>query len=236
MEPFRAGRVLSRSFSVWLANFVPFSILALVCNAPVLAYGALAEPVAAPEDSLEPSAMLMNLLGVALQQLVAGATAFGVFQALRGQKASIGQAVGVGLRRLFPVLGVALACGLLVLLGLYLLVVPGIVLLCVLYVAVPVAIIERQGVGRSLTRSAELTRGARLAVFWVFLWITVGMLAVVAVMIQLLGFEAGEFNWPINVAFILFMSFGAVTQTVAYHDLRMAKEGTGIEDLAKVFD
>jgi hypothetical protein len=234
-EPFSAGRVLSRSLSVWLKNFVPFAVLALVCYAPVLAYVALSGPTGA-DDQLSGSQLLLQALELILQNVVTGATAFGVFQALRGQRAGVAQAITVGLRRLLPVLGVALASGLLVVLGLVALVVPGLFVRAVLYVAVPVAVIERRDVGGSLARSAELTRDRRLAVLGVFALALLFTLTVQLALAQVVGVEEGEISWPLTLVVILMMPFGAVTHTVAYHDLRMEKEGPAVEELARALD
>ena len=38
------------------------------------------------------------------------------------------------------------------------------------------------------------------------------------------------------LATAFFIAFGAVTTAVAYHDLRLVKEGLGIDEIAAVFD
>jgi len=58
-------------------------------------------------------------------------------------------------------LGIAIFCGMLLCFP------PGLILLLTLYVAVPAAVEERLGPIRALRRSAELTHGFRLHIFYV---------------------------------------------------------------------
>ena len=116
--------------------------------------------------------------------VVQAALIFGVFQALRKRKASIGACISRGLSRLLPVLAIAVLIGVLVFGGflpavaLFVAGSPGGGLLCMLasipvavyiamtyFVAVPVAVVEQVGIGAALQRSAKLTSGVRLRIF-----------------------------------------------------------------------
>lgn len=123
------------------------------------------------------------------------------------------------------------------------LVVPGLVLYTMWWVAVPVAVLERPGAVASLRRSAELTKGFRWRIFALFLGF---LLAVVgggvlifgiglsadlgAVAVDSISIVAG---WILSAAF---MATQAVLVAVSYYQLRVVKEGVGIDEIAAVFD
>jgi hypothetical protein len=155
--PFRVGVVLSKTFSVFGSRFASFLLLAFIPLIPLLAVMLLT--LAGPPTG---AAALGGLGGILyfLLGIVAQATAlYGAFQQMGGRPFSIAQSLGAGFARALPVLGVALLSGLFAGLASILLVVPGIIVFCMLYVAVPACVIEKLGVMASLDRSANLTKG-----------------------------------------------------------------------------
>jgi uncharacterized membrane protein len=133
--------------------------------------------------------------------------------------------------------GVALCTGLLISVGAVLLVVPGLMLACRYYVAMPACITENEGVFASMARSAGLTKGYRWQIFGVFLLVTVT--TVLGGMV--IGFVAANFG-PIvlqiasTVWQVLAGAFGAVVAAIVYYNLRVVKEGVDIDRIAQVFD
>ena len=238
--PFRVGVVLSKTFSVFGSRFASFLLLAFIPLIPLLAVIllTLAGPQNGPPTGAAALGGLGGLSGVLyfLLGIVAQATAlYGAFQQMGGKPFSISQSLGVGFARALPVLGVALLAVLFSGLAWILLVVPGIMVFCMLYVAVPACVIEELGVMASLDRSANLTKGYRWQIFG--LLALVGIISVIAQISLLL--LVGSLLWGLLVTFgwLLFAtSFGAVLVAVVYHDLRAAKEGMDIDNLANVFD
>jgi hypothetical protein len=254
------GSVLARSFRIWGRNVVTFSLLNAVVYAPVLVYGILA--FAAPrEDRLyapaELSRALASYAGLVMVSFIAPlAVIHGVLQQLRGERATLLGCLRVYLARLLPALGVGLVVGFLaflftfvgaVFVGLLaaaiaapivaiLALVPPTLVGCMYWVAVPVAAAERQGVLGSLTRSAELTRGSRLAIFVVVL---LSLAIQVSPFVVVQAAAPGGVGPAAGLTVLLFAialgSYGAVATAVAYHDLRVAKDGVGTEDLVRVF-
>ena len=234
---FSTGSVLSRSLSVLFRNLISFFVIGLIVYIPLFVIGIILTSGVTSEDGAMKSALVIALLAMLLSFVVAGAVAYGVFQDLRGKRAGIGDCLSVGFSRMFPVIGVALLAGLATVAGLILLIVPGFIVLCMLYVAVPVAVVEKPGVMAALSRSADLTKGSRWSIFAIVLVISVAsnivgrimngaMESSDAVLIVILGV----------VVNLIFNLWSSVAQAVSYHDLRKEKEGIGIEDLVKVFD
>jgi hypothetical protein len=236
--PFRVGVVLSKTFSVFGSRLGSFLLLALVPLLPVLAVILLplAGPQKAPAVASAPGlgglgGVLYFVLGIVAQ----ATTLYGAFQQMGGKPFSIAESLGVGLRRALPVLGVALLTGLFTGLAFILLVVPGIIVLCVLYVAVPICVIEKLGVTASIDRSAKLTKGYRWQIFGL-----VALVGIISFIVQITLFLLGPGQlWDQILTFgwlVIATSFGAVLVAVVYHDLRVAKEGMDIDNIANVFD
>lgn len=160
---------------------------------------------------------------------------YGAFQEMRQQPFTIGDSLRIGLARTIPVIGVGILVGLAMMLGFLLFVVPGVIIGCMLYVAIPACVIEKLGVTASMSRSVALTKGYRWQIFGLFLLVVV-ISALGAFVFTLIG-GAGlvgqllAFGWQ-----VVSTAFGAVLSAVIYHDLRMAKEGIDLDTLASVFD
>jgi hypothetical protein len=238
--PFRVGDVLSKAFSVFGSKLVSFLLLAFVPLIPLLAFNVLTSGgprlVGQPAqtsgvlDGL--SSLIIFVFGLVAQAM----TLYAAFQQMAGRPFDIAQSLGVGFARLVPVLCVALLSTVFTGVAFILLFVPGLIVLCMLYVAIPVCVIEKPGIFASLDRSAKLTKGSRWQIF--------GLLALVGTISAIAQFVLGmlvnlvsvwgmllNFGWQLVAT-----SFGAVLAAVVYHDLRLSKEGMDIDNLANVFD
>jgi hypothetical protein len=236
--PFRIGVALSKAFSVFSSGFGSFLLLAFIPMIPMLAFAlmVLAGPQkGAPASSVGAIGGLSGILTFFLGIVAQATVLYGAFQQMRGKPFSIWESLSAGLKRSVPVLSVALLSGLATVLGAFLLVVPGIIVFCMLYVAVPACVIEKTGVFASLDRSAVLTMGCRWQIFALCALVTViGGIAVVV-----LKWFGGGMLWGALLTFgwqVVATAFGAVLVAVVYHDLRVAKEGIDIDNLAHVFD
>ena len=121
-----------------------------------------------------------------LNILVSAALTYGVVMELQGKRASIGACVSTGLVRFFPALGVGLLTILAVVGGCLLLVIPGIMVACALYIAMPISVIEKPGVMGALRRSRELTTGYKAQIFG--LMFLLGLMAFGATLIMGVAF------------------------------------------------
>jgi hypothetical protein len=235
------GSVLSRSFGYWAKNFVAFTVISLLVQSPVILYALLA-----PIESKTQAYLYGAVVGfgpVVMSLVAASAVAYGVFQQIRGQPAPLGDCLRIGFRRLFPVLGVALLVGLATMAGLLLLVVPGIIIACICYVAVPVAVVEQPGVTGSISRSAFLTKGARAAIFGIT--ILLGLVTrvtgwiITALVSGLKDPETiGDLRTQSVAAVAVECVFGtllAVASVIVYYDLRVQKEQVDVEKIVQVF-
>lgn len=256
---FSAGSVFTRSIGVSLRNFIPFLIIGLIIYAPVIAVqvalapdapvnelagafdegrrlGASAQPPRADPGFFSGGELLDLVLGTVAQGLLAASLAYATFRSLQGERAGIGEAMAKGFGVILPVIGASILLGIVITLGLLVLIVPGVILACMYYVAIPAIAVERIGVGAALARSALLTRGHRGSIFVLFLLLGLGAVLLGAVLLATLVADPIAGVIASGLISAVFGIVGAVAQAVAYHDLRVVKEGVSTSTLVAVFD
>lgn len=231
---FSANRVMRRSLGIVLRNLVPFAVLALILFTPVFVVSLIAGPGVinnvwqpAEGDAASPivgSQFVVGMLAFLALYVLAGAVAHATKASLDGGRVGAVAAVRDGFQGLLPAADVAFVTGVLVGIGFVLLVVPGLVLACILFVAVPAALAEGLPVARAFGRSAALTRGHRLQLLLVVLATLIPMMAA--------GFFLPTLFAPLGRTLsiliaahvqVVFALLGAVAMSVAYHDLRRAQ-------------
>lgn len=159
-DHFTIGGVLGTGFRIWFKNLLPFLIISALIYAPLVIWGiarAQGDLAAAPPDD---TAVWIELaLELLANIFVAGALTYGIVMELQGQRASLGACIATGVARFGAVLGVAVLASLAFVVGLLALVVPGIIVYCVLYVATPAAVIERTGVRGAAASTSRAASG-----------------------------------------------------------------------------
>jgi hypothetical protein len=234
---FRVGPVISRSVSVMARHFLSFFIVSLIAFSPLFL---LRAGTAAAETDPIQALITIGIGFVLLMVLSMFSSAIilqGAFQDMRHRPVNVLDSLKVAVRRLLPLIGLALLETVLLLLGLILLVVPGFMLYTMWLVAVAACVVERTGPWRSLRRSQELTKGHRWKVFGLFLLLLA--LSLINPLVQLVlnatvGATAAAIGNGVWTA--IGSAFSSVVMAVTYYDLRVAKEGIDIDQIASVFD
>ena len=251
---FQIGRVLSDTFAVFGRNVGLWLILALIFSAvPAIVLqllilqplsGGLASPDISDSAAVNPALFMANpwvpalggLISLVLALLLQSALIRGTIEDLSGKRPVLGDCIATAISVFLPALGIAILVGLGITIGFILLIVPGIILFLRWVVAVPVLVQERQGVLGSMGRSAALTQGNRWALFGLFVVIVI-ILIVVQIVV---GFVVALFGGIIALVLglvvqsILSTIFSTAT-AVSYVQLREAKEGTSVQELAQIF-
>lgn len=254
-EPFQVGRALSRVFDVYVRGFGKFTLLACTFLLPILLIK-LGAGFLLPAQQRQLIIGLATLTLLPLWAIIHGACVLGAFKLMNGEGFEAGQAFGAAARRFWPMIGAGICVALAAGLGSLLLVVPGVIVFLMFYVAGAACVVEKTGVFDSLRRSRELTRDYRWRIFGVIfvfmllvLVILVPFAVVSAIAIGLAGgvkavagakalvglpfviLSVNEFVFS-----VISYGLGAVVVGVIYHDLRIAKEGVTVGKLAEVFD
>jgi hypothetical protein len=253
---FSVGGVLGKGFSIWARSLVTLVVLMVIIYSPLIVYqgvriaGGTVPEVMRGLGFLEPRYWIERLLNA----LATAAVIYTVFRRLRGERARIADSLRHCMSRLLPVLGTALlyivaTTGPMIPFYLVFKASPpaGIALLLLgsaaalffslmLWVVVPPVVVENQGPIGALKRSVALTHGKKGQIFLINL--VVGLVAAVPFVIVMFltegnpdAFAAAQL--PVT---ILVGALGATMTAVGYHDLRLAKEGVGVDELLKVFD
>jgi hypothetical protein len=151
----------------------------------------------------------------------------------------------------WPSIGCSLLVSLLVSLGSLLCYIPGFILLFCYYVSIPVLIIEKTKISKSLSRSLELTRKNRLTIFAysfiIYLIIYAIMIPFMVVFIfiaysmgpDMNNIENSKYFYLFFLIFIpvmiMIVPLLSCLQVVIYFNLRISKEGFNIEHLVDQF-
>lgn len=169
---FKFGRVFSRGFASFGQTFVPALLLVLLFEAgpgvaSILVYGDLV--VSGRWFDLT-ATEISNMIAVSILLWFFGAAAqTGLIYLAQGAQqrraSTFGEGLSTGLRLFLPILGLGFLIKLGVILGLFLLIVPGLILMVMWSVALPVRIHGGPGVIAAMRESSELTKGVRWQVF-----------------------------------------------------------------------
>ena len=259
---FRIGQVISRALSVLSRNFLTFVAVTTVAYLPtLLVYRSV--PTGAPFGPWSIGGPLVTILLIFLLSLLSQAIVlYGAFEDLRGRPVRLIESLRVALGRFLPIIGMVLVVILVVVLGflligllvqllataigpiltgilVFLLVVGGLLyMLTVWFAGIPVCVVEGRGPVASLLRSASLTKGHRWKIFGLGLLLVLAGVLIGTIGEYLLAAVAG--NTAALIGHVIWNgiwgAFFAIAVVVGYRDLRAAKEGIDIDQIAAVFD
>src|SRR5450631_3608948 len=176
LRPLSTGELLDRTFSLYRTHFALFVGIIALPHLISLAFQLIvALELRSQETGI--SAALGSIFWAFLAGLVAlivgaasqAATVVAVSQVYLDRPTSVGDAFSRVKGRILLVVGLTIVMGMAVGLGFIFLIVPGVILALMWSLAVPVAVLEDKGVGDSLSRSSQLTKGNRGRIFVIWL-------------------------------------------------------------------
>jgi hypothetical protein len=234
---FSAGHVVSEAWSVLWRNFPKFFVVTALAAMPQAASGTVGDPFRLLEFFGVRMEGFGTLLSHVLGMLSEAVVLYGAFQDMRGQPVNLGESMRVGLRRFFPVALVAISTTVLGYLGLIAFVVPGLVCFTMWFVAIPACVVEQRGAFSSIGRSVDLTRGYRWKIFALMVFWFVANILAESVVEPLTSGVGAVPSFVVHVIWGgIWGAFYAICVVVAYHDLRVAKEGVDTAQIAAVFE
>lgn len=185
------------------------------------------------------------IVTMACSVLLQGVVTHTVVADLLGKKASMGESVSAALRSFWLLLGVGVLGGLAIALGTLLLIVPGVFLMLIWFVAGPVAVAERgMSLGEVFERSQKLTENHRWTllllgvIYVVAAWVIMLMIGMIA------GVASGGDMTQMNAIVVVVTAVAqALTSLIAaagvaavYVELRTVKEGAAHQSVAAIFE
>jgi hypothetical protein len=250
---FFLGATISGAFSLFWRNSGRFLLIAGLAGLPEIgvywiedSLGHGIKPsftngtfVAGVEPS-SGSSTLMNLFSIvaAVLSIFAQATIMhNSFAIMSGRDVPVRESLRSGISRFWPLIGLGILFGLGTTLGFILLVVPGFILVTMWFAALPACVVERLGPIRSLRRSAVLTKGHRWKLFGLLVLLIITFVVVAGLAESVLDafggpvFAIGEYALQVLIDISASIMF-----VVVYHNLRVAREGIGMDRIAAVFE
>lgn len=190
------GEVIGETFSIYGRNFLPLIGSAIILFLVVAVVAALLTGPSRNDISF--GELLLVLLAVIIR-LAATALYTGFVVRLvedardRRREFTIGELFSSAAPAIVPLIAMSILFGIGVGIGLFLLIIPGLILLTIWAVTAPAIVVEGAGAIESFGRSRELVRGEGWSVFWtiVVVWL---ITAVITFVFGLIG-DALEGVW-----------------------------------------
>ncbi|UAJ09763.1 hypothetical protein [Polymorphobacter megasporae] len=248
-EKIDIGRILSHAFRAIGRNPLLYISIAIVCLfipgelirvalTPQIAAGMALKPL-----TLLPYTLAGGLFGLILNVVAQAMLAHATVTDLNGSRPTFGNCFKTALPLILPLIGVGILVYFGIVLGMMLLLVPGIIFALMWSVSVPALVEERRGVLASMGRSRALTKGSRWRLFGLFLVAGLILLVPPALISGIAARLQGGIPSPLSPAVLLAGSLSALAAMLlatiiaaTYVELRTVKEGATVESLAAVFD
>ncbi len=248
------GEILSTAFEIYKANASSLLMIVAIVVVPLTFVSAfiggvlfapdtetitvLGEPVGEVSARTASAAFLVFLVGIVIAVIINA-----VLQAalMRGAAlGSIGDPVDIdasykwGFARFGSVLLISILVGLVVLVGLILIVIPGLIFAVMLSVAIPALVVENLRGTDAMSRSWNLVKGH----FWHAVGVIIVAGIITAVVGGIVGAIGGVFgdNWFLSwifqaIAQIITAPFAAIVSVLLYLDLRARREALTADGL-----
>jgi hypothetical protein len=256
LRPLTIGELLDRTFFYYRRHFVLFVGIAALPSVFLLAFQ-LATVFVSPAEGGPLVIAVFSLVTVVVylvtSTLAHGATVVAVSQILLTRETNITEAFNSIRPRIGELVVISLNVGVRVMLGILLLIVPGILLALRYSVAIPVAVLEEAGISDSLSRSATLTKGHRwrilLIYFLIFVLVIIGSMLwpfLTKVVGAIFSSEIRAGQTPVWEEVVLqsgnFLSQSllsplmTIALTLVYYDERVRKEAFDLEHMMRQLD
>jgi hypothetical protein len=258
LRPLSTGELLDRTFSLYRTHFVLFVGIFSVPYLCVFAYRCLGLAYQSPGPSISKALSTLGwawgaiLLSMVVSAAAHAATVVAVSNVYLDRPASVMDSYSKVKGKILGVIGLSLSVGFLVGLACLALIVPGILLAIRWSLGVPAMILEDKGVGDSMSRSSELTKGNRGRIF--VIWILFIVLAIgVGLLLQWpvefasgvkgrTGLQTAPLGWQLASLIATFLSeclvgpLATIAFSLVYYDERVRKEAFDLQLMMTTLD
>jgi hypothetical protein len=251
LRPLTIGELLDRTFTLYRSHFLMFVGIAALSNLAVLAVELLMIATSWTDATLLEllASCLTVVVALVATMMMQGATMIAVSRLQLGEEPSATDAFDQIRERLGELVILALNLSIRIGLGLLLLVVPGVILALRYALAMPVAVLENKGIGESIERSRDLTRGSLRRIFVIYFLLVVLMVivsAIARVALLALGVGSAAVALPFwaqamnlsasYVVNVLTAPVFTISIALVYYDQRVRKEGFDLEHMLAQLD
>lgn len=248
------GSIISESFSILFRHFFPVLILSLGPTLLAIVISGLLNGWNAALGMAEPQAadgryFLRAGIDTIVQLVLSGVTTALMVQMAYDAKLQrplrLGQYFGPALSAAIPIAILGLAGGILTVIGLAALIIPGLWVYAVFSMMPAAVVIEKVGFG-GLSRSANLTKEYRWPIVGAFILLVIIAAVIGFVAMFLVGTMLGTTGFTgiglvigilvLSVVSAIGAALGSIAVALIYARLREIKEGASVQDIAAVFD
>jgi hypothetical protein len=251
-RPMGVGDILDTTFRLYRQRFLTFLLIAAIVYVPYALLMSVFQAVqmhqiqTAHQAGLDPTVAIMGIIGgmlvvllftFILMPLCTAALVHNISGSYLGEELTAGQSYARATRRLPALLGTQILVGLTVMVGFFLLIVPGIIFSLWFLVVVPVVMLEGKSGSTAMGRSRELMRGnldkgfILAVVVFILGAILQWALAFLAAIVPLPHPAVGVFIQTALLSIVL--PIQTAPWTLLYYDLRIRKEAFDLEKLAE---
>jgi hypothetical protein len=246
LRPMNIGELLDRIFFLYRKNFIVLVGIVAIPQLFLLVFH-LAEISMIASSSLRSTiywTVLEILFYLATVPVSQAATMIAVSEIHLGREATIGKSFLGSKECVYKIIVIMILSGLGVILGLLLLIVPGIILGLAWSMAVPIAVIEKMRPVAAMSRSVRLTKDSRFRIFVITIIVAVFVyIGSIIFQIPVAIFEIPALlqrrsipAWVSVLSVVgsffsssLVLPIGTVATALIYYDLRVRKEGFDLQ-------
>lgn len=259
LRPMGIGDILDATFRLYRHRAAAFATIAIIAYLPYLVYetaiafaflpsdATLAqvqpdpnEPGGAAEDQGDAVAYLaLQGLGTGIFLLIVlplaqAALIYNISTSVLGERATAMESYGRGMRRVLPLVGTNILVGLVVMLGFFLLIVPGVIFSLWFCIVAPIVVLEAKAGTGAMGRSRELVKGnlrkalGLVAVIWL-LGFAIGMAG--GLIAMMLPVHYAVQNAIINIFQAIILPIQLAPLILFYYELRVRKEAFDLQRL-----
>jgi hypothetical protein len=250
LRPLTFGEILDGTFALYRRHFLDYVLTALIPTVPTIvawiALWLLLPKTQEGVDALSTAQLFLVPYSVVASLLIWGGITHMAAGAYAGERITWQQGLAAAWRRLLPLLGAVLLTAAAVMVGLVLLVIPGILLFLMFFAIIPVVMLERRGPIEAMGRSRQLARAAWGRIFGVLLILVLIILipslafgVAAGAMGMMDGAESG-FAEGLGLGFVLMQLVSTLISALVtplvpigvlllYYDRRVRAEGLDLE-------
>ena len=256
--PLGVGTLISESFSLFFSRIVTMFKIIFI---PILILGAIGAWLSGPAmiasigmvtGNIDPDLLvklqnpgifatyILPLIGVVLGSVLSGVVLLAAYDSTLNRTIDIPAYVNRTLAFIFPIVILSIVFAIIMYIGLFLLIIPGLYIAARFSVLVPAIIIDGVGWG-GMGRAQDLTKGYRWPIVGALILIA---LAVLVVALVIAGITYLAYSLTGIVGYILIQAIGSTFTTgimgcfsaLLFARLKEIKEGVGMSDIATVFE
>jgi hypothetical protein len=242
------GETLGQAFNLYFDNFVALFMISLVCSLPAIFFMHITgfDGMSEPSISQALSSLILFILNLSMATLCTALTIELISRRYLKQLQDIRQYIRNVIPFIFSIIGLTILETLIIGLGFFACVIPGIYLAMALSVAPQALIVERQKVMKSIKRSFFLTRNKKLEIlgFWVILVLIYYVIGTILKQFYLMILQM-DFSYLTryiliytieHLSTILMTPINSCVFILVYFNLRIEKEGFDLEHLVDQFE